>query len=233
MPEAEISVAAMVRQCCSLLRERLDGLETRPGLVVGCGTGEEVVYLRRKFRNQRIVGLDTEQNFSSLARSEAGVLVGDAKRLPFPGESFDFAAAFHSLEHVGNPHLALAELWRVMRPGAWFYVGVPNKSRLVGYLGSFDASAWQKLTWNLKDYSARLRGRFENESGAHAGFKGKELVDLLGAYFSKVELLTEEYIRFKYAGRVPNPVLDFLLAPAVINYAAAAHYALCQKAMTP
>ncbi len=229
MSEAEIPVAAMVRHCCSLLRQRIDRLETRPGLVVGCGTGDEVVYLRRTFRNTRIVGLDTQPGFSAPARAECCVIVADATGLPFPAGSFDFAAAFHSLEHVRDPRLALAELRRILRGGGWLYLGVPNKSRMVGYLGSFDASAWQKLTWNLKDYSARLRGRFRNESGAHAGFEGKELVALLGAYFDSVELLTEGFIRFKYAGRLPKLVLDLLLAPTVINHSASAHYALCQK----
>lgn len=229
MSEAVVPVAAMVRHCCDLLRQRMNQLESRPGLVIGCGNGDEVVYLRRAFRNTRIVGLDVEMKFSPLARAEADVLVADATLLPFPAESFDFAASFHSLEHVGDTHRALAELRRVLRPGAWFYVGVPNKSRLLGYLGSFDATTWQKFTWNAQDYLARLRGCFRNEAGAHAGFEAKELASLLKEYFSDVELLTEEYLRFKYTDRLPKPLLNFLLAPHVISRSAPSHYALCQK----
>ena len=228
-PETEIPVSAMVRHCSNLLRARLDRLDSRPGVVVGCGNGEEVAYLRRAFRNCRIVGLDVELKFSPLARAGADLLVADAKNLPFPAASFDFAAAFHSLEHVADPRRALAELQRVLRPGAWFYMGVPNRTRLVAYVGSFDATLWQKLAWNVQDYADRLRGRFQNEAGAHAGFEAKELVSLLGTYFENVHLLTEEYLRFKYAGRVPKPLLNLLLSPSVINRSAAAHYALCQK----
>lgn len=229
MAEVEMTVAPMVHHCAIQLRERLAGREVHSGLVVGCGLGDEVVYFRRTLGSARIVGLDLESNFSPLARAEGCVLIANAKSLPFPADAFDFAAAFHSLEHVGDPRPALAELWRVLRRDAPLYVGVPNRTRLVGYLGSFDATTWQKLTWNLADYAARLRGRFTNEQGAHAGYEGRELVQLLGAYFGDVQLLTEEYLRFKYGDRLPKPVLNFLLAPGVINYSAAAHYALCRK----
>jgi SAM-dependent methyltransferase len=229
MPENEIPVAPMVQHCASLLREQLEPPGGRSGLVAGCGSGDEIVYLRRAFRTRSIVGLDVDPNFSPAARAEGCVLTADAQNLPFPADTFDFAAAFHSLEHVGNPRVVLAELRRVLRSGAPFYVGVPNRSRLVGYLGSFDATPWQKLMWNLTDYAARIRGRFRNEEGAHAGFEGQELVQLLGAYFGDVQLLTREYLRFKYGNRMPKPLLSFLLAPSVINYSAPAHYALCRK----
>jgi SAM-dependent methyltransferase len=219
----------MVPHCCSLLRERLDRLESRPGLLVGCGSGDEVAYMRRAFRNPHLVGIDVGRSFSSLARAQACVLVADAASLPFPAESFDFAAAFHSLEHVASPCQVLEEIARVLRPGAWLYLGVPNKSRLIGYVGAFRHSPGQKITLNLKDFWARLQGRFENVLGAHAGFEARELVSLLGKHFESVQLVTSEYVRFKYCGRLPKPLLDFLLAPQVINYSVAAHYALCQK----
>jgi hypothetical protein len=97
------------------------------------------------------------------------------------------------------------------KPGGWFYVGVPNKKRLLGYLGSFDASMWQKVVWNLKDYVDRLRGSFENVLGAHAGFEGKELITLLESHFIKTQLLSEEYFRLKYGGCLPQSLLDLLL----------------------
>jgi len=34
---------------------------------------------------------------------------------------------------------------------------------------------------------------------------------------------------FKYADRLPKPMLDFLLAPKIIDHAVPSHYALCQK----
>jgi SAM-dependent methyltransferase len=222
--------AEMVTHCCELLRPRFADEEVIPsGLVVGCGNGEEVVYMRQAFRSRRVVGIDIGSTFSSEARRERCLVQADAKSLPFQSGAFDFAAAFHSLEHVGDPRLALSEVSRVLRPGAWFYVGVPNKSRFVGYLGSPEVTTWQKIVWNLADWKARLRGRFENALGAHAGFGRTELVNLLEERFESIEVLTEAFIRFKYHDRLPRSLLKMLLAPRIINFSAPAHYVICRK----
>ena len=229
--QVDIPVHAMVRHCGEVVRERLAARANCCGIVLGCGRGDEVAYLRRALGSTRIVGLDKEPRFSPAARADRCVLVADAEQLPFPDESLDFAAAFHSLEHVSHPGRMIDELWRALRPGGWFYLGVPNRSRLIGYLGSFEATRWQKISWNVQDYAARLRGRFHNESGAHAGFTRQEILSLLEGRFCSVELLTEQFLRFKYAGRLAGLALDLLLAPRLIDYSAPAHYAICQKSL--
>jgi len=197
---------------------------------VGCGNGDEAVYLRRALQAAGVVGLDLDSRFSVLARAEGCVVCGDVLRLPFPDLTFDFAAAFHSLEHVADPRAALSEVHRVLRPGAPFYVGVPNRRRIVGYVGSFDATAWQKVAWNLIDWRARLTGRFKHETGAHVGFGREELLALLGERFAAVECLTREFLRLKYAGRLPLPLLDLLLSRRLLDYTAPSVYALCRRA---
>src|SRR5207248_5967576 len=141
----------------------LGDVDSLSGLIVGCGSGDEVVFMRRSFCNHTVVGLDLNPDFSRDARAEGCVLVGAGERLPFHSDYFHFAAAFHSLEHVNDPEAVLDEIHRVLRPDGMFYMGVPNRSRLVGYLGAFHATTWQKITWNLTDWKARLRGRFRNE----------------------------------------------------------------------
>ena len=227
--EMRLSVSPAIRHCAGLLRSRLDGTKVLAGAVVGCGKGDEVVFLQRGLQIPCVVGLDIALSFSPAARARAKLILADAKQLPFSPSAFDFVVSIHSLEHVGDPVVALAEITRVLRPGGWFYVGVPNRRRLVGYLGSFDATLWQKLAWNLLDYGQRLRGRFKNELGAHAGFTSQELIHLLNASFMNVQLLTEDYVRFKYEGRLPRRLLNLLLKPKVMNYSVPAHYALGQK----
>ncbi|MGH9326633.1 MAG: methyltransferase domain-containing protein [Terriglobia bacterium] len=219
----------MVVHCCASLRRHLqDGSETS-GIIVGCGSGDEVVYARQALRTAHVFGIDLKSKFSALARASNCVARGDALHLPFGSAAFDFAAALHSLEHVADPVQGLDEICRVLRPGAWFYVGVPNRTRLLGYLGSFDATLGQKIFWNAKDWCARCRGKFRNEAGAHAGFDREELLGLLAGRFSKVELLTGEYLHFKYHRLLPPPLLSLLLSPAWLHFTAPAHYALCQK----
>jgi SAM-dependent methyltransferase len=212
-PESEFRVAASVRHCCALLRELLERPGTSAGLLVGCDRGDEAAFVHHTLGSPRIVGADLKSDFSARARVEADLVVADAQTLPFPAGTFDFVAAIHSLEHMGDPHRALAEVSRVLRPAGWFYVGVPNKKRLLGYIGSYDANLWQKVYWNVVDYGYRLRGQFENRLGAHAGFEGQELMELLSAHFAYNRLLTEGYLRFKYAARMPKGLLDGLLSP--------------------
>src|SRR5215469_5839788 len=101
MPQESVPlVAEMVVYCCTLLRERLAPARWSSGLVVGCGAGDEVVYMRHNLQSTRVFGVDIGTGFSGSARAAACVLQGDAQRLPFLSGTFDFAAAFHSLEHV-------------------------------------------------------------------------------------------------------------------------------------
>jgi len=116
---------------------------------------------------------------------------------------------------------------RTARPP--FYVGVPNRHRIVGYVGSFDAATWQKITWNINDWGARLTGRFRNGEGSHAGFTQEELLNLCGESFTDVECLTREFLRLKYGGRLPGPLLDILLSQRLLDYCAPSVYALCRR----
>jgi SAM-dependent methyltransferase len=52
---------------------------------------------------------------------------GDACNLPFHDHALDYVAASHVLEHVANPVAALAEWYRVLRPGGIIYVVVPDR----------------------------------------------------------------------------------------------------------
>jgi SAM-dependent methyltransferase len=52
---------------------------------------------------------------------------GDACQLPFHSNSLDYVASSHVLEHVANPVAALAEWYRVLRPGGIIYLVVPNR----------------------------------------------------------------------------------------------------------
>lgn len=52
---------------------------------------------------------------------------GHACALPFHDSSLDYVLASHVLEHVANPVAALAEWYRVLRPGGIIYLVVPDR----------------------------------------------------------------------------------------------------------
>lgn len=97
-------------------------------LDVGCGTGRPAVQLARS-TGSRVLGISVSardvERANCLARAEeiddlVRFEVVDAMQLPFDAASFDAAWAFESLGHVQDRRQVLAEIRRVLRPGARF-----------------------------------------------------------------------------------------------------------------
>ena len=180
-----------------IIRERTSAPICRL-LVVGCGSGIEAAILSRDL-NTSVVGVDLDSNFDSSATGIVELRHGDATALEFEDGAFDFVFSYHALEHIPDYHKALQEMRRVLVNGGAYCVGTPNRSRLIGYLGSKDATIGQKITWNFLDWSARARGKFRNEYGAHAGFTSDELRNNLQNVFSQVDEISLPYYQQVYS----------------------------------
>lgn len=101
--------------------------QTAELLDVGCGPGHAATRLLAGSPALRVVGLDSSPEMVRLARERARALglsgrarfvVGDAQALPFPEASFDGAVSLASIKHWPDRARGLAELHRVLRPGA-------------------------------------------------------------------------------------------------------------------
>ncbi len=53
--------------------------------------------------------------------------LADATALPLPDNTLEYLCSSHVLEHLPNPLGALHEWHRVLRPGGWLYLVVPDK----------------------------------------------------------------------------------------------------------
>ena len=56
----------------------------------------------------------------------AGLVCGDAMRLPFRSGTFETVVASEIIEHVGNPEAMMSECARVLAPGGTLIVTTPN-----------------------------------------------------------------------------------------------------------
>lgn len=169
-------------------------------LVVGCGKGIEAAVLSDSLKAQ-VIGIDIETNFDEVASKFADLRQGDATRMAFPDGHFDAVYSFHALEHIPDYRQALREIRRVLRPGGAWLIGTPNRNRLIGYLGSKSATLSQKIRWNINDWKARLKGKFRNEYGAHAGYSSAELNSELSTVYSEVREITLPYYLGIYASK--------------------------------
>lgn len=169
-------------------------------LVVGCGDGTEAAILAQRLEAE-VVGIDLHADFDAAASRYCDLRKGDATLLEFESATFDFVFSYHALEHIDDPVKALKEMRRVLREGGGFWIGTPNKSRIVGYVGGKNTSLAEKIRWNAADWRMRLRGKFENRFGAHAGFTRNELAALLASVYSNVDDCTFDYFTTIYSGK--------------------------------
>jgi SAM-dependent methyltransferase len=99
----------------------------------------------------------------------------DIRHLEFPDATFDAAICSHVLEHVQEDDQAIAELYRVLRPGGLLLVLVP-----------WDESAeTTREDFSVTDPSERLRLYGQED---HVRFYGRDLVDRLSAAGFHVEV---------------------------------------------
>jgi len=129
-------------------------------LDVGCGDGLflDACQTVRAIR----VGLDPSSTALRAAQRRGGIRViqGSLEALPFSNGSLSVITAIHVLEHVPSPRLCLQELYRVLEPGGWLTVQVPNAAslqrRLLGLRwAGFDVPR-HLLTYNPQNLRAAL-----------------------------------------------------------------------------
>lgn len=156
--------------------------------------------LNPALRDGRTEALAGDGSFDLAAAAVVDLRRGDATCLDFADGSFDLVFSYHVLEHIPAYSKALAEMARVVSKGGAYCVGTPNRLRLLGYLGSKDATWRDKIAWNVADWKARLLGRFRNEYGAHAGFSSSELKAALAKVFDQTEEITLPYYLRVYRG---------------------------------
>ena len=101
---------------------------------LGCGTGCFSAELGRRGHTVHCVDV-TQENLDALARTyadlvEHGRLIpvrGDLTALPLAAGSLDGAVCMEVLEHVEDDRVALREIARVVRPGGFLALSVPNR----------------------------------------------------------------------------------------------------------
>ncbi|MGE3174891.1 MAG: class I SAM-dependent methyltransferase [Planctomycetota bacterium] len=110
------------------VHDRLPFRRSRHLLEVGCGVGAQTEILLRRFPELRVTGVDRSKDNLKRAQKHLGgcawaggrfeLRQSPAETLPFAADAFDAAFLCWILEHVGDPARTLAEVRRVLRPGA-------------------------------------------------------------------------------------------------------------------
>lgn len=96
-------------------------------LDVGCGRGTLLAALAD--RGLEAHGLEINPDAAEGADPRAKIrIAGSLAEAGYSANSFDMVIYWHVFEHLRDPRAALEEVWRVLRPGGFVVIAVPNFS---------------------------------------------------------------------------------------------------------
>lgn len=95
-------------------------------LDVGCGPGNLIIQVAKKYPSLDLIGVDLSSEILELAKKKAVennlnekivFKIGSVESLPFPDKSVDFILSTLSLHHWEDPKQAFEEIFRVLKDG--------------------------------------------------------------------------------------------------------------------
>ncbi|NQV04163.1 MAG: class I SAM-dependent methyltransferase [Candidatus Omnitrophica bacterium] len=100
-------------------------------LDIGAGRGEFLHYAKKTGRWQ-CFGTETSRYAVDFAKKKFDIdlLLGQLEDLRYPDSHFDVVSLWHALEHLPYPSRAIKEANRILRPGGYLFIAVPNDSWL-------------------------------------------------------------------------------------------------------
>ncbi|WP_063014319.1 class I SAM-dependent methyltransferase [Nocardia kruczakiae] len=155
-------------------------------LDIACGPGNFTHYLSEHIGDGYAVGIDfsvpmLRQAVADNSGPRAGYVRGDARRLPFPDNSFDAVCCFGALYLIPDPLTAAAEMIRVLAPGGRIAISTSHRpqgwvgqvSSAVGGAGGlrvFDLDTFPKLfaEYGLVDIEQEVHGLLQYVSARAA-----------------------------------------------------------------
>lgn len=139
----------------------------RPGgrlLDIGCGHGWYVRIMRDW--GWDAIGVEADGGAAARGRAAYGVDIrpGSLEEQRFPDGAFDAVSIRHVFEHVPDPAATLREIRRVLRPGGWLGMAMPN-GRSLG--SRWFGRAWRGFSppWHLHLFSPTSLSRILVDSG--------------------------------------------------------------------
>jgi ubiquinone/menaquinone biosynthesis C-methylase UbiE len=104
---------------------------------------------------------------------EFQLLEAYGESIPLPDQSMDLIVSLQVLEHVRNPNQVLVEVWRVLRPGGFFYLACENY--LAFWEGHYRLPWFPLLPKSIGKVYLKILGRspkFLEESITYTTFPG-------------------------------------------------------------
>jgi len=102
-------------------------------LDVGCGDGQDLAIVKKIIPDAMLYGLDISE-VNSASVGQLGIHLRkanlEAEKIDFADETFDLVIANQVFEHLKSWVFVLSEIARVLKPGGYLIIGVPNLASL-------------------------------------------------------------------------------------------------------
>jgi len=135
-------------------------------LDAGCGQGKSFRLLREAFQPVRLLGLDADPHSLSLAQAEGereGIDVelhaADCACIPLPDGSADIVFCHQTFHHLVEQERALAEFWRVLKPGGWLLFAESTKAYIDTWVIRWFFRHPMEMQKSAQEYLAMLRAQ--------------------------------------------------------------------------
>ena len=194
--------------------------EGRILLDVGCNWGRWCIAAARK--GYRVMGIEPSlgavlaaKRLAAQLHLDAQFVVGDARYLPFPAQSFDVVHSFSVFQHFSKPNVkaSLKEVGRVLRAEGTSLIQMPNAlgirslqvqlQQALSRENEFDVRYW--TPWALKRTFNQLIGKSELAIG---GFFGLGIVSSDAHFLSpRHQLLVRASDRLSHIAQRITPLL--------------------------
>ncbi len=137
----------------------LPDLKSKTVLSVGCGSGEDSMYLKRQGA-EKSVGIDLIDELVTIAKNsypECEFSVMDMQKLNFPDNSFDFAYSSLAIHYVEDWNKVFKEVYRVIKPNSSFLFSCGHPVRFSMDRGvAEEGHSIKKLEVNKKEETGEL-----------------------------------------------------------------------------
>lgn len=149
---------------CKSVSQKLSDISYQSLLDVGCGTGY-LIDLLSKEKTANYYGLDLSPEMLRVARNKLSRSVvlteGSADTLPYSDNSFDIVTCVQSFHHYPYPDKAMAEAYRVLKPGGLYILSDTGASGVLKWLENHiflkTINSGDFAVYDIKDISKMMK----------------------------------------------------------------------------
>lgn len=184
----------------------IDTINRQKALDIGCGLGSLLIELQAHF--VQVCGIDINQLYVEWSRKRAPnaeVIYGNAKKIPWPDESFDAVTSTDVFEHIDydEQKIVASELMRVLKPGGYGIVIVPNRFQILDEHNKVLFGTWLPTGKREPYVKFFLKDNYYNQCWERTGSGWKRLFESQGFQVRVEPYYMKGWNFLKYALVIP------------------------------